>query len=279
MVIATTTKPEALDPVMLNRFTTVTFTYPRTHERKEYIKKELEKRTVSTAIIDLDTLALETTKTTYYDIGNLLKNAFATAHMRSTVLTHDIIEEIIDRELRRIRINSTLPELEAHTLAVSIAGQIIAHQTLQPYAQLTKATILPTADTTSYNAGKLFTYIPDTLIKGLDVHDLRKRCIIALAGNSALTLIAGSNLQIEENIKQALEHASAIAYQGRDERYMSKEAKEEARKQIAAIIQECTIEANRLLLTHKANLIKLAQALEQRYILSIQEINALLAQQ
>ena len=103
-------------------------------------------------------------------------------------------------------------------------------------------------------------------------------CKIKLAGHIAEKVLLGStNYSYHEKDKRkALDHLEKIAFEGlKKEDYTKEEQKERCQKALNEF-KRCERETYEILVEHKAELEKLAGALEQKELLTAQEMRAIL---
>lgn len=144
IIIAATNKPEELDFALKQkgRFgTVITFDYPTYELRKAYFEKQLTKRNIVLSEEMIDTIAQETDGQTYNMIEDILRQALQLATYQTRPVNEKDFETTLDREIRKIKPNTTISVQEKELIAIYQAGQAAARHILNTNQQIVKITI------------------------------------------------------------------------------------------------------------------------------------------
>lgn len=144
IVIAATNKPEELDFALKQKGrlgTVITFDYPTYECRKSYLKKQLYKKNIILSDDMIDTIAQETDGQTYNMIDDIIKQALQLATYETRPVAELDFEVTLDREIRKIKPNTSMSEQEKELVAIYQAGQATARHILDTNHQIVKITI------------------------------------------------------------------------------------------------------------------------------------------
>ena len=144
IVIAATNKPEELDFALKQKGrlgTIITFDYPTYECRKAYLEKQLQKKNIMLSDEMIDTIAQETDGHTYNMIDDIIRQALQLATYQTRPVTEADFEVTLDREIRKIKPNTTISVAEKELVAMYQAGQAAARHILNTDQQIVKITI------------------------------------------------------------------------------------------------------------------------------------------
>lgn len=144
IVIAATNRPEDLDFALKQkgRFgNIITFDYPSYQLRKEYLEKQLNKRNINLSTTMIDMIAQETEGQTYNMIDDIIRQALQISTYKLRTVIEADFEMVLDREIRKIKPNLSMSEIEAKLVAIYQAGQAVARNLLNTDRKIIKITI------------------------------------------------------------------------------------------------------------------------------------------
>ncbi len=303
IILAATNKPENLDYALLEpgRFGKhIHFTYPTTNERKEYLQRELTKRSANINEEYIDKLAHESEGCSYDALNEVIVTALQRAKMRGSILTWEDLDAAFDEEINKIIIDEqTIPESEQYIIAAHQAGHAYMRTVLNPSLQLTKVTIRPTAakineqsviskyfdnnsttnnknqkDNKTVEYGKIFTAHNTQSLKFETYKDLINELIISLAGHCAEKVLFGasSHSYHTSDINEALSIAKHLVFNGMQEKDMPKKVKEQKLAEAYELVKKHEQEVTEQLMEHKQELIVLTNILFKQKTLVASDI-------
>ncbi len=144
IVIAATNRPEELDFALKQKGrlgTVITFDVPTYECRKAYLEKQLNKKNIVLTPEMIDTIAQETDSQTYNMIDDIIRQALQLATFQTRPVTEADFEITLDREIRKIKPNSSMSTQEQELVAIYQAGQAVARHVLATDQQIVKITI------------------------------------------------------------------------------------------------------------------------------------------
>lgn len=144
IVMAATNKPEELDFAIKQKGrlgTVITFDLPTYESRKTYLQKQLTKRNIVISPEMIETIAQETDNNTYNMIDDIIRQASQLATFKKRPVVEKDFEDTLDREVRKIKPNTTMSADEQEKVAIYHAGQAVARHVLQTEQQIVKITI------------------------------------------------------------------------------------------------------------------------------------------
>lgn len=144
IVIAATNKPEELDFALKQKGrlgNIITFELPPYECRKEYLMKQLVKKNINLADEMIETIAQETHDQTYNMIDDIIRQALQLATFQTRPVNQADFEIVLDREIRKIKTNTTMSPQERELVAIYQAGQAAARHLLKTNQQVVKITI------------------------------------------------------------------------------------------------------------------------------------------
>lgn len=304
IVIGTTNKPENIDTAMLQSgrlALEIRFKHPTLKERAEYITKRLEKFGIEPKIFDIniDKLAKETHGKSFEDLKLLLDMAFIHIGIKGSVISQDILEWSLDAQVRKIVTDSReIAQDEQELLAAHYAGQVLSHLLLNLDEKLAKVTTKPIVTKVKEEAGfeqfyykddhkkqtglehgALFTYYEhDSLdIKAQSTKEISKKAKTLLAGRIAeriLTQNASGFFGAKKNA--AYNMIKSIVADGIDLKSLSKTEQNKLGDEAHALLKQYEQEMEQLLNDNLDSLKALANALQNKQTLSINEIMAII---
>jgi SpoVK/Ycf46/Vps4 family AAA+-type ATPase len=146
IVIAATNKPEELDFALKQKGrlgTVITFDFPTYECRKAYLEKQLNKKNIILSSEMIEAIAQETKEQTYNMIDDIIRQALQLATFQTRPVTEADFEMTLDREIRKIKPNSSvsISVKEKELVAIYQAGQAVARHVLVTDEQIVKITI------------------------------------------------------------------------------------------------------------------------------------------
>lgn len=144
IVIAATNKPEELEFALKQKGrlgNVITFDYPTYECRKAYLEKQLLKKNIVLNPEMIETIAQETDRQTYNMIDDIVRQALQLATFQTRSVEEADFEITLDREIRKIKPNTTMSPSEKELVAIYQAGQSAARHILKTDQQIVKITI------------------------------------------------------------------------------------------------------------------------------------------
>ncbi len=144
IVIAATNKPEELDFALKQKGrlgSVITFDFPTYECRKQYLEKQLDKKNIMLSLEMIDIIAQETDGHTYNMIDDIIKQSLQLATFQTRPVQESDFEITLDREIRKIKPNTTMSAQEKEIVAIYQAGQAAARHILSTEQQIVKITI------------------------------------------------------------------------------------------------------------------------------------------
>ncbi len=302
IVIGTTNKPENIDHALIQSgrlALQIRFQYPNLKERKEFIRKRLDKFAITPEAfdIDVDKLALETHEKSFEDIKLMIDSALINVGIKGDILSQNILEWALDTQLRKIIDvdQKAIAEDEKRMLAAHFAGQALTQILLNMDEKVAKITIrqivakvkeesvyeqfYSQTKQTGLEQGAIFTYLDH------DTFDIKSQEEIA---NKAKTLLGA---RIAEKIitascsaffgwkkNAAFNMIKSIVADGIDLKSLSKNGQNAISDQAQECLRKYEQEVEQLLLTHKDALLAITNALEQKQTLTTDQMMALITE-
>jgi AAA+ superfamily predicted ATPase len=224
IVIAATNRPEELDFALKQKGRlgdVITFDYPTYESRKEYLEKKLLKKNIKISDNIIDIIAQETDGQTFNMLDTIIKHALRLATYQTRPVQEFDFETALDREIRKIKPNTTLSASEKELVAIYQAGQAAARHILDTDQKIVKITIdtvdkplkskegfgmvneqkghqhenhdlLPATRVKQTRLGFIFTISTTNNHELLSDVQQEKELMALLAGQAALELIKGS---------------------------------------------------------------------------------------
>lgn len=258
----------------------VQFGKPTVEERKAFFVKELSKRGARAQEFDITRLALHTKNCSYDILTSIVRKAFGMAHAQKEIAAQRHIEHAIESIVHGIMHHEQLDPKEQEMLAVHYAGRALAHSIINPALPF-KVTTLPMGIEKDHALaqGGFIVHTTDNHHHFITEQDLAHKAVITLAGTQAEKLINSGNVAqglAKKTKQQAFEHAKQIVFQGITGKDLSKKLKNEKLDSVWQKVEQFTQEAQRLLENNKDPLLRIAQALKEKRVLTSEEIQALI---
>lgn len=299
ILIGATNMPENLDSALRQpgRFGQEhRFEYPSFSDRKAFITRKLEKLSLNLELFDLDTFTQDTEGKSYEALNILINNALLKARIQGSVLTQEHIEQTLDSEIRHVVPADTkvIPDHQKKLLSIHFAGHALALTLLDTHTKLSKVTIQQVMTDIKeefmgmhlykkkedekqkrFEYGNVFTHHVTDIIGNMHTYEeTLALCKFNLAGIAAEKIILGSCSYSchKEDKTRALALAQSLAFEGLDVARMPKHIQQQRYDQALAIVDTCEKEIITLLQKNKQKLIRIAQELQDKQSLSLQDI-------
>ena len=300
IVIGTTNKPENIDTAMLQSgrlALEIRFKYPNMQERKEFIKKRLDKFAIDPEIfeIDIDKLVRETHEKSFEDIKLLIDTAFIHVGIKGSVISQDILEWALDTQLRKIiDIDSKqISDDEKRVLAAHYAGQVLTQYLLNMDEKIAKVTIrqvvVKVKEESVYeqyysqekqkglDQGAIFTYLNHDTLDIKSQEEMAKKAKTLLGARIAERLITHSTSTFFGWKKNsAFNMIKTIVADGIDIKSLSKSGQNALSDETQIKLKEFEQEIEQLLRQHMPALNALTEALQSKQILTIGQITEII---
>ena len=296
IVIGTTNKPENIDTAMIQSgrlALEIRFHYPNTEERKEFIKKRLDKFAIDPEIfeIDVEKLARETNGKSFEDIKLMIDTAFIHVGIKGQIISQNILEWALDTQLRKI-IDIDQKQIapdEKKLIAAHFAGQALVHILLNLNEKIAKITIRQVVvkvkeesvyeqyynqtKQTGLEQGAIFTYLENDTLDIKSQEEVIKKAKTLLGARIAERIITNScSTFFDWKKNAAFNMIKTIITDGIDIKSISKNGQGVISDQTLENIKLYEKEIEQLLLQHKPALIAIADALQTNETLTMSTI-------
>jgi len=303
-LIAATNEPQLLGSSLLvpGRFGKIIyFDYPNATKRQQLFKTLLPKSGINPDDIDIASLVRQTNQ--YVSFGKLreiINEARIKASSKNELVTQQHLQSAVDTIVHRFTLTIELTPEEKRRIAVYQAGKAVAHQALESHKILERVTIGGinreiqeknefNGAVTKDNPNKSRHYQPiygavitSDMNETLPVDNQKeqeKQSKMLLAGALAQDMILGTHstaYQLDDK-KEALQIAQKIVLDGRQLDQLSKKRQEQVKEEAELLLERYQQDMVTLLQPHHAAIEKVTQALEEKIILSGNEIQELLS--
>ena len=290
IVLAATNTPEYLDDSLRSRFSTqIVFEYPSFLHRAEAILRELQGKGLPAEQFNIRKLAEETEGCSYEQIHKIINDAQLVTRESGRPVTQADIEHSINTILRNIVYHDykDLPEAELKVLSVHMTGHAMTYLLTEGSEQLSQVTIRPvkikidknfSAKNTYTNPiikyGQVFTHTQGDTLKFTSKKDVKRKCMIELAGHIAEEIILDTHFTTPhscsgQDTTEAFKWAKKYVLDGIDESLVqaSKHMQNKIIQDAYAFIEECKQELRTLFTEHKDSMIFVADVLQKLTIL------------
>lgn len=302
IVVGTTNKPENIDTALIQsgRFALeIRFKYPNLKERKEFIRKRLEKFAIDPEVfeIDIDKLARETHEKSFEDIKLVMDTAFIQVGIKGQIISQDILESALDVQLRRVIDIDTkqISETEKRLIAAHYAGQTLTHILLNMEEKIAKTTIRQAVVKvkeesvwTQYDNkdhqkqigldhGALFTYFEnDSYDIKNEVENIKKAKTFLGARIAERILTHNCSIHFGWKKNAAYNIVKAIVADGVDIKSTSESRQNAICDETDGRLKEFEKEVEALLLEHKDTLAAIAQELYTKQALTLDQVQKII---
>ena len=273
IVIAATNRPEELDFALKQkgRFgNIITFDYPNYESRKHYLIKQLTKFHISLSEMMIDTIAQETDGQTFNMIDDIVRQARQISTYKLRPVQEQDFEIVLDKEIRKIKPNVTMSQLEAKLVAIYQTGIAVAREVLPTEKKIVKLTIdavekpmaskegtdikteekgvqhenaeLIQNERSKYNRlGFVFTSSSMNHQELLDDEEQEKEMIALLSGQAAFALLQGKTLssfgkedraKVLDMLEKKISQGTQVTYEIRQQAIAAKDVLYEKAKTI-----------------------------------------------
>jgi cell division protease FtsH len=302
IVIGTTNKPENIDHALIQSgrlALEIRFKYPNLKERIEYIRKQLDKFAINPEAFDIDVnkLAHELEGRSFEDIKLVIDSAFIHVGIKGNIISQEILEWSLDTQLRKIIDIDTkeISDAEKRTLAAHFAGQVLTQILLNMEEQIAKVTIhqvvvkvkeesvydqyYQQTKQTGLEQGALFTYLPNDTLDIKNQDEMLKKAKTLLGARVAERIVTNScSTAYGWKKNSAFNMIKTIVADGIDLKSLSKNGQNAISDEALAKLKQCESEVEQLLIAHKPALIALTDALQNKQILTINQITKIIEQ-
>lgn len=290
ILLAATNTPENLDGSLLSRFEThIPFEYPSFLHRAEAILRELQGKGLPHEQFDIKKLAEQTETCSYEQLHKIINDAQMITRESGRPVTQLDIEHSINTILRNIIYHDykDLPENELKVLSVHMTGHAMAYILTEGSEQFSQVTIRPVRskidkDFSAKNTytkpiikyGHIFTHAQGDSLKLTSKKDLKRKCMIELAGHIAEELILDTHFTTPhscsgQDTTQAFNWAKKYVLDGVDEVLLqgSKSMQNKIIQDAYAFIETCKKELRTLFTEHKEVMVFIADILQKLTVL------------
>lgn len=303
IIIAATNKPDDLDPSLRSRLSVhIPFEYPSFANRAECIIRELEGKGLPLEQFDIRKLAEQTEKCSYQQLHWIVNNAqFLTRETGKPISQLDI-ERSLNTEVRNVIYHDykDLSDQEINTLSIHMAGHALAYMLIEGQSeQLSQVTIRPVKSNIEDESqwkeifsdkerpiiqyGHIFTHLKGDSLKFLSKKDIKRKCMIELAGRIAEELIFDTSFITKDSCSthdkaRAFYWAKKYFLDGIDEGLLegSKAMHNKIIDQAYTFVEACEQEMRTLLADKKDLLCFIADSLKKIETLGLDEMYALI---
>lgn len=303
ILIVATNNPDDLDPALLARLPErIPFDYPSFMNRAEYIVRELEGKGLPVDQFDIKKLADQTDGCSYEQVHKVINKAQFTARETGKPVTQLDIEQCINTELRHIIYHDykTLSEDELNILSLHMVGHAMAYKLIESKGeQLSQVTIRPVKnkvknsiqsgnghfdqDCHAIKYGHIFTNRSGDSLKFMSKNDMKRKCMIELAGAVVETIVLENNFLTKQSCSEhdrteALNWAKKYFLNGMDENTLanSKALQNKIAELSYNFVEECEKEIKALFEPHKDLIIFMADVLKKIETLTSEDLTEMM---
>jgi cell division protease FtsH len=278
-VIAATNRPEDLDEALLRpgRFDRkVHVPYPDMKGRRAILEAHAEGKPIAEPQAALDLVAQTTPGMSGADLANLINEAaIACAQQNATQITLVDLEAARDKvRYGKERKSMVLKQKEREMVAYHEAGHTLIHLQTTLMPPLYKVSIVPRG-----SALGVTTLLPDEDQNLQSKKFLLEELLVLMGGRAAEKVFydsttngAGGDLDVARKLARKMIHDW-----GMGERLYYEPEQHDAEAEINRLLESADRQAHELILAHRAQTEKLAQALLARETLSREEVKELLS--
>jgi cell division protease FtsH len=279
VVIAATNRPEDLDEALLRpgRFDRkVHVPYPDMKGRRAILEAHAEGKPIAEPQAALDLVAQTTPGMSGADLANLINEAaIACAQQNATQITLVDLEAARDKvRYGKERKSMVLKQKEREMVAYHEAGHTLIHLQTTLMPPLYKVSIVPRG-----SALGVTTLLPDEDQNLQSKKFLLEELLVLMGGRAAEKVFydsttngAGGDLDVARKLARKMIHDW-----GMGERLYYEPEQHDAEAEINRLLESADRQAHELILAHRAQTEKLAQALLARETLSREEVKELLS--
>lgn len=304
-IIAATNRPDLLDSALMRqgRFGTIIHCQkPTFAQRKNTLMALCKKSAVDASSIDLDLIANLLQGRSFSDVRSVFQLAEFTAKNKAEGLAFEHFYQALNKIVRKLKNEVRLSSQEKSIVATHQAGCALAHLLLETSVHLESVTIQPHAriirEQYDYQAkadakhndvddtkkqheaenGAVYTWRDNEILSLEDSASKIVQCKLLLAGSVAQNVLLGKVSDYQKHDKmyamgKAIESLlNGISFYG-----LSKGQQERYRDKALVLLETCEQEMYELFMNNKAALARLAQALEEKHFIKIDEIKTIIA--
>lgn len=302
IIIAATNRPENLDKSLRSRLSVhIPFEYPSFIHRAEHLIREIEGKGLPIDQFDIRKLAEQTEGASFQQLHEFVNNAQFITREQGRPITQIDIEKSLNTEMRNIIYHdyAHLSDDDQHTLAVHMAGHALGYMLIESKAaQLSQVTIRPVKtkieddsiwadcfnghEMPNIQYGQVFTHHCGDSLKFTNKQELKRLCMIELAGRAAEDILLGSQHTTKDTCSchdatKAFYWARQYHLNGLDETLLknSKALQDRVNEQAYEFMQTCEEEMHALLAERKELIEFVAEGLKKFEILGTEEVQAL----
>lgn len=296
-IIAATNHPEQIDQALFRpgRFKRINIDYPNYEARLNLLQVRCSENAIQEDAMNLEHIAHLTNRCSFSDLNTLFNTALADARHQARALQAADLYNALNSVIRKIKDAASLTTTERNELAAYHAGTALAHLSYNPndvhldmitiraYPQATQqrgdwyASYANTEDQHMLLYGKTFVWRNNERIASGRRDQLMDMLRILIAGHVAQELLLGSaSIDYRTHDEQsALEIAQTIVLAGVSMDSLSENKKNEMRDKAFDLVATERAAVKTLLTEQKERLEKVAAALEEREMLTAQEIETI----
>lgn len=303
VIIAATNRPENLDEALRQpgRFgKELRFEFPSYAERQLYLRRKLDKLSLSLDKFNIEMLAEQTEGKSYEALNILINKAVLKARIHNQIVTQEHIEQTLDEELRHV-VNIECKDIPAHErqlLATHFAGHALTLHLLDMHTKLAKVTIKQVMtdikevsmgmhlyypkekdeNKKRFEYGKIFTHHHGDSI---NINTRQEKLALIkyhLSGIIAEEIMSGScGYSVHAaDMEHALALAESLAFEGLEMKNLPKHIQKERFDEAFAILAQCKKEVTELLTLHRDKLELIIAALQERETLTTADIQEIM---
>lgn len=295
IVIGATNRPDLLDTALKRsgRFTVVPCLMPTFEQRKHMFMVKC-KKSLALEGIDFDLLAHLTEGCSFADINKVFETA--EYYAQKTGINQQHLYRALNDVVRKIKTGFNLSETEGRRIAIHQSAVSLAYLALKPeninfesvtiqsyekmiqekYDWQIKAENIDIKKMHKPKYGMTFIWHDNEVLQSYDIDTKVKLCKIQLAGVVAQRLLLGSEAYCKRDRRRAYAKACEIILRGLSMKDLSKKQQEEIKDQALALVKKCEDEMGELIEQHKDQLMNLAQLLQEKLMLTHDEVAAVL---
>ncbi len=303
IILAATNEPDDLDPALRSRLSVhIPFEYPAFAHRAESIIRELEGKGLPLEQFDIRKLAEQTEGCSHEDLHKIINKAQFLSRKTGKPITQADVERSLNTEVHNIIYHDykDLSQEELDTLSIHMAGHALAYTLIEGKSeQFSQVTIRPVKSKNKDESdwkeifadqprpiiqyGHIFTHLNGDSLKFMSKNDIKRKCMIELAGRIAEEVVLGTYFVTKDSCSahdkaRAFHWAKCYFLDGLDERLFegSKAMQNKIVEQAYEFVTECENELRVLFGDHKKLIAFLADGLKKFETFGADEIAAMI---
>ncbi|MFA6066025.1 MAG: AAA family ATPase [Candidatus Babeliaceae bacterium] len=298
-ILGATNRPDLLDPALMRdgRFEVVQFHNPTFEQRRNLLEELCKKSAINTTGIDFELLAHLTEGCSFSSLNKLFERAAFVAKNQGEGVTFEHLYQALNEVVRKLKKDVPVMDVEKNIVATYQGGKALAYSLFATSVNLESVTLqgYTTAPREVYDwqvktenkdikrqykprFGAIFTWKNYEVVAAETIEEKKNLCKILVAGFAAQQVLNGSVSAYKKKDRQrALLLAQNILLQGLNFADLSDKQKDIIKDQALEMVRACERDMIKLFTQKKEVLKRIVVALEEKTMLRVDEIKALIA--